>query len=354
MSETSSRADRLRAAFDQPRSRTPPRPHESAVAVSGQPPFPLGGKRNRREEPFRAADGTVYDSHGFALFPNVEGKAPGFDAHMEVLADLAMHEEWGGKDFNGNTHKFYLLQNYLKFSFMFIEAEQPDKRITSACGSWTAYDTRLVTKYEHGVEPIYALFRKNEEPNKWPWIFAGWCEWGTVRSPRLAMRAGALTTRPSAIRAAYAARLCPYVDGLRSQSSFEMNVQHIRRDPDQLKRIKAVAPDKPSAELAAFLSTAIDLAKKPTLNQRRVLPQLLRFKAVSLPAAAAHASPSHAKKNADLALTIMLKEKDDETLEYYATTVLTIGMAYNNARIFHSVENPWLRTIALDHDNLSS
>ena len=132
----------------------PPRTRESAVAVSGHPPFPLGGYRKSYGEPFRAADEIVYDSHGFALFPNVEGKAPGFDAHMEVLADLAMHEEWGGKDFNGNTHKFYLLRNYLKFSFMFIEAEQPDKRITSACGGWTAYDTRLVTKYEHGVEPI--------------------------------------------------------------------------------------------------------------------------------------------------------------------------------------------------------
>ena len=352
MSETSSRADRLRAAFDQPRSRTPPRPHGSAVAVSGHPPFPLGGYRKKYEEPFRAADSTEYgSSFGFAFFPL------GFNAHMEVLADLAMHEEWGGKDSRGNTHKFHLLRNYLKFSFMFIEAEQPDKRITSACGSWTAYDTRLVTKYEHGVEPIYALFRKNEEPNKWPWIFAGWCEWGTVRSPRLAMRAGGFDNAPEPYdpRSLRGSTLPPTWTDFDPNLPFEMNVQHIRRDPDQLKRIQAVAPDKPSAELAAFLSTAFNHAKKPTLNPRRVLPQLYydskqcRFRQQLL-------MPLHLmrKKNADLALTIMLKEKDDETLEYYATTVLTIGMAYNNARIFHSVENPWLRTIALDHDNLSS
>ena len=351
MSETSSRADRLRAAFDQPRSRTPPRPHGSAVAVSGHPPFPLGGYRKKYEEPFRAADSTEYDSYGFALFPL------GFNAHMEVLADLAMHEEWGGKDSRGNTHKFHLLRNYLKFSFMFIEAEQPDKRITSACGSWTAYDTRLVTKYEHGVEPIYALFRKNEEPNKWPWIFAGWCEWGTVRSPRLAMRAGGFDNAPEPYdpRSLRGSTLPPTWTDFDPNLPFEMNVQHIRRDPDQLKRIQAVAPDKPSAELAAFLSTAFNLAKKRTLNPRRVLPQLYydsercRFRQQLL-------MPLHLmqEKAADLALTIMHVCNDDGTLRYYATTVLTIGMAYNNARIFHSVENPWLRTIALDHDNLSS
>ena len=50
---------------------------------------------------------------------------------------------------------------------------------------------------------------------------------------------------------------------------------------------------------------------------------------------------------ADVALTIDIRENPDRPGDYYyyASTVLTLGQAFMNARLVHSVASPWLRNV---------
>jgi len=321
----------------------PPRTRESALAPSGRgdyvthdrtyyAPFPLGGKKSDKY-------GKDHQ-YGFAYFWK------DFEEHMKDLAEIAMHEEWRWTDQNGVTREYDLLRNYLSYSFMFIEQEQPKKRIVSKDENWTVYDTRLISKFATSVNPIYALFRKNNMPDKQPWVFKEWCiDWGHVLKASL-HAFGPLSAPPP-----YDPNVSSATDELPAtwthfdpRLPISFNVNHILRD--NLERLQKVAANKSDDDIAAKLEMAIEHARKPILNSRRVLPQLYfsrseeRFHPQLL-------MPLHlmAEPAADLALTLQMRADPDNpgTWYYEASTVLTIDMAYTNARLFDSVESPWLR-----------
>ena len=345
-------------ASEPPQSRTPPGFSTHAVAPSDQreyvehdwtyyPPFPLGGQKK--------IDGQRKE-YGFAFFPK------DFKEHLEDLAKIALYEEWGGKDDEGNFHRFELLRNYVKYSFKFIhQFIHPDHNhgevqndLFKKAGDWIVYDTRLVSTHKFGVKPIYALFRKNEERNKWEWRFHAWCNnLSSVNSPANAN--GAFETAPKPYDPRFSSTLPE--SWTEFDANYEWggeNLDHIVGDEVQFNRIKAVAGDLNDGMIGTLLTQAIEFARTPTLNPRRMLPQLYydakksRFRQQLL-------MPLHLMqgKHADLALTLRI-EKVRGKWTYYASTVLTIDMAYKNARIFHTVENPWLRRIAIDHDTSST
>merc|ERR1711924_11250 len=127
------------------------------------------------------------------------------------------------------------------------------------------------------------------------------------------------------------------------------------------ERLEKIAVVESKDDIATRLFLAIEYAKKPVLNPRRVLPQLYcdRVRKPGLPTVSTFRPqllmPLHLmrKPAADLALTLQLQKDPDnpEVWYYYASTVLTIGMAYMNARMFDSVESPWLREAAMDGAN---
>jgi len=301
------------------RSRTPPRPRESAAGLQRG-----AAEKSGQGENAERLGSPPYALANFAFFPDIKNETPGFDAHLQALADYAMHEEWGGKDENGKLHRFYLLRNYLEYSFKFISP-----------------------KHNHG-EVQKDLFKKAGK-----WIFHKWCpDWESVNSPTNANFA--FDTAPKPYNPRISSTLPESWTDFDPTFDFDKNTDHILHDDEQWGRIKAVAGDLDDGMIGALLTRAIEYARTPTLNPRRMLPQLYydqkkkRFRQQLL-------MPLHLMlgKHADLALTLRIEEVRGKWT-YYASTVLTIDMAYKNARIFHTVENPWLRRIAIDHDTSSS
>ena len=105
-----------------------------------------------------------------------------------------------------------------------------------------------------------------------------------------------------------------------------------------------------AAKLTAALGHATRFAK---LNPRRVLPQLFLPGGIKSDNGFVRQLllPLHLCANpvADAALTIKLERDPDNVGEdgelgwmYTASTVLTLAMAFNNARLVNSVESPWL------------
>lgn len=353
-----SSADRTSSTW--PRNLPAPEPESDRSLTPPPPGFPTHGVApSGQGENVERLGSPPYALANFAFFPDIKNKTPGFDAHLQALADYAMHEEWGGKDENDNFHRFYLLRNYLEYSFKFISPKhnhgevQKDLFKESESGEWIVYDTRLVSAHRYGVKPIYALFKKNKLRNMQPWIFHKWCpDWESVNSPANNF---AFDTAPKPYNPRISSTLPESWTEFDPTFDFNKNTEHILRDDEQWGRIKAVAGDLDDGKIGALLTRAIEYARTPTLNPRRMLPQLYydqkkcRFRQQLL-------MPLHLMqgKHADLALTLRIEENVRGKWTYYASTVLTIDMAYNNARIFHTVENPWLRRIAIDHDTSSS
>jgi len=105
-------------------------------------------------------------------------------------------------------------------------------------------------------------------------------------------------------------------------------------------------------DIARAFSQALCLARNPRLNQLRMLPQLYR------PGGLGRGGngwirqllmPIHLRGGpaADIALAIDIRRDPDSNGHYYyfASTVLSLGHAYLNARLVQSVESPWLRNV---------
>jgi len=346
-------------ALEARRSLTPPPTRGGAEAPRAQgesapkewfnyPPFPLGGKRGKQETKFGP-----YEDYGFAHFKG------DFEDHLESLADMAMEENWKGKTAKGIVRNYDLLRNYLNYSFMFIEKETKTRE-KSTDGCWTAYDTRLISTWNKGVDPIYALFEKRTgDTIDEEWTFRGWyAGWFDV-DKRSNFKFGGEGPPP------YDPNVCQESGSLPTtwthfnpKLTILYSVKHILdENKERLKDVvKAhsqelanIKPDDLDSIIAAKFEMAMKHATKEILNPRRVIPQLYfdKKKQVFRPNLLL---PLHlmAQPAADLALTLQLENDpadpdNPDKRRYLARTVLTIDMAYNNARIFDSVESPWLR-----------
>lgn len=87
---------------------------------------------------------------------------------FDKLAVLAEPEDWDGLDaeWKGSSR---ILRNYIKWTF--VRARQQDKVVLSKDGGHSAFNTGLSTARQ---ETIYGVFRLNDQPDRQPWVFAGW------------------------------------------------------------------------------------------------------------------------------------------------------------------------------------
>jgi hypothetical protein len=225
------------------------------------------------------------------------------------------------------------------------------------------FDTRLTSSFELLLEPIYMLFQKNHNdrpPHNQPWYFKKWCVgWGHV------LRETSLTDHTHSL---YGPRPPPPFSTEKSSNElpddwkefkpkreFVANTSHILED--NLPRLRQVWRDAgeevPSdGDIARAFSQALCLARNPRLNQLRMLPQLYRpggLGRVGNGWVRQLLMPIHLRGGpaADIALAIDIRHDPDSDGDYYyfASTVLSLGHAYLNARLVHSVESPWLRNV---------
>ena len=121
-------------------------------------------------------DGDATDKlKSFAIFPNANND--GFFGNMEKLSRTALEETWSFGD--DTSHKYPILTSYFKYTFerLVYEDEKNKKnpnwktklRISSN-GKYALFNTGLVDQY---FEPIFALFTKVDRSKK-PGIISEW------------------------------------------------------------------------------------------------------------------------------------------------------------------------------------
>lgn len=258
----------------------------------------------------------------FAFFPK-------FEDNLNVLATrIALNEPWGytnpAKELaEGNTaagFNYPILRTYLEHTFRKVKSE--DKIVYTEDGQYACFNTGLVTP---NLEEVYALFEKNKYPNaRSPFFFKAFIkksdyEFLTLFSNRQPEPANYFE-QPELLL--FNPRLELIVD-----------IDHVIQDnkyrfPDELK----TASDR---EVKKHLIGAIDdISKRVKINYKLAIPQYYDNKFQLL-------LPLYLMDNNKPDLAIVVERINDKI--YSAWTCLTIGMAYNNARLIVCPHSDWLQ-----------
>ena len=258
---------------------------------------------------------TSDDLFAFAYLGDWVGK-------LNWLASLASPENWEYRHTTPIPDRPYpLLLNYLKYTFKRLSEEKKIvKEAEVAC-----FNTGLVTPLQ---EEIFAYLEPNEHEGREPWFLATFCQ----ESDRRLLSFGTLPQRAQ------------YFDDpsellYDSRKSFRKNLTHIidesrERFPDPYRS------DSETHRLRIALEGAIDHAlKRVRQNYKTAVPQFYWPRGagkgqLQLLLPLCLTSPSQV----DLALTVS-RAKD----VYLASTVLTLDMAYNNARQLARPDRDWLQ-----------
>ena len=242
--------------------------------------------------------------------------------YLDRLASLATPEDWDGSDANYADEK-RILRNYVEHTFERIQHQE--KLGTSESESYTAFNTGLSTPRQ---ETIYGLFRRNS-PDPEAWRFHGW----QVESDRILL--DNFATLPDF--ATYTDNPADYIFDWRRE--LKVNVRHVV--VDNLARFPAnLQGDAFGLELR--LKAAVDFAKKRVQHNYK--------------AAVPFWYPVQGQVQLLLPLSLLDPVKVDLALvvsrrgEFYrGDTVLTTGMAYNNARLLARPDGDWLHpAVSLD------
>ncbi len=252
-----------------------------------------------------------------------------FEENLIFLSQrLALHETWDYSDpakelsegNNAANFPFPILRNYLEHTYRKIRAE--DKIIYTDDQNFSCFNTGLVTP---NLEEIFALFEKNKFTNpRSPYFFKAFIKKSDIEFLTLFS-----LTQPEP------ANYFEQPDLLIFNPRLEVitDIDHIIMDnkyrfPNALK----TATDR---EVKKHLVGAIDdISKRVKINYKLAIPQFYDNKFQLL-------LPLYLidPNKPDLALVV---EKINDKI-YSACTCLTIGMAYNNARLIVCPHSEWLQ-----------
>jgi hypothetical protein len=240
---------------------------------------------------------------------------PKFSDDIEVLAQLAEHEDWDYKH-TPAAHPHPILRNYITYTYRRV-AEEKKINVTvdeeNCC--WNA---GLITSTQ---EPIYVLFSKNKLdgiPSYWHfWKFARRGEWELNRFAALPDMAHYFED--------------PSVLVFDTRKELRVNVEHVVAD--NLARFPADIQKMSTFGLQNLVKGAIDSStQRVRRNYKTAIPQYYQGAVqLLLPLSLTDAA------KADLALVV---EKFSDF--YRAATCLTLDMAYNNARQLARPDRDWL------------
>lgn len=243
---------------------------------------------------------------------------PKFEDAFQALADMADPEEW---DFSDSRRKSnVILKNYIEHTFRKVKSEGKisyTKDNSNAC-----FNTGLVTR---NLEEIYALFAKNNHPDRQPFYLKCFCRKSDNHLLQLFKSDLPLIAdyfqKPEDLLFNPNCNLIPQID-------------HIIED--NLDRFPAGMQTCGDAEIRRRLEGAIDeVRKRVRTNYKIAVPQFYGNRIqLLLPLYLTPNSP-----NPDLAL--VTHKIDSNT--YTARTCLTLKMAYNNARLIVKPQSSWLK-----------
>lgn len=287
-----------------------------------------------------------------------------WDDVLQELADFALAERWDFSEEEGTDGRRYsILRSYLIYTFYRLETE--GKVLEDEAAGIAAFNTGLVTKT---YDPIFACFSPAEGPRKWR--FETFCKegsrgWGKKLSS---------TFNPPPARAEYIA--CK--DDLLYDSSrtIVLDKDHILLDnimrlpidfleeetrgneecKDAIEQIKQTSDER---ELGRVYAELRDLIEDDTKVMRRLINRLQDAVDVAekrvewnYRTAVPAFYPSRNTMSLLLPLDLTEDEKPDIALVveltdsgvYLGQTILTMRMAYNNARLICRPDSDWLNT----------
>ena len=237
------------------------------------------------------------------------------ETHFSNLAQLAEPEDWDYK-FSESDKRLPVLHNYIVFTFRRLVEE--NKIAVTDDETYACFDTGLMTQTQ---EPIYAFFGKNRVPDKEEWYFIQWARRGEIALTKFAVLPDM-------------AHYFENPDELVFHTDLEIreNADHIinenyDRFPEPYSRMERYL-------LQNLFRGALDSAKmRVRRNYKIAIPQYYQGR-IQLLLPICLSNPL----KADVALTVQRNE-----MFYRATTILTLDMAYNNARQIARPDRDWLQ-----------
>jgi len=243
---------------------------------------------------------------------------PDLEAQLTGLASLAQKENWDYRD-TKSRRPFPVLRSYVFYTFGRLEAEGKIAEALGQKGERVAsFNTGLATERQ---EAIFAVFRQNKDksPDSAPWVLDQFAKESDRALTYFAQRPDIANyfTDPSELL--YDTRIDLVVD-----------VDHVIGDNHE--RFPAEIRGNDFAMRSA-LDGAISSAKRRVRrNYKTAIPQFYRGSLqLLLPLCLVR------PERADLGLVVAR-----ENQVYRASTVLTLDMAYNNARLVARPDTEWL------------
>jgi hypothetical protein len=268
--------------------------------------------------------------------------------------DVARKEDWG--------RDFKILKNYIKNTYNFLVSNEPGKLLVhrgkSAEGKeveYVVFNTGLFDRHFHAVYGVFMESDNSADVQQRKYVFKHWWTEQQLTAnwtkPRVAK--DELPDRAVFIQSYSDTVFDPNIPLIEPQ------IKHILADDAQHGRLQAVMKSKgidtkDNMILTNLLTGAIETAKKRVKeNFRTVVPQYYRDR-------------NAGKGTIQLLLPLHLGESDLPDLvmpitkvlvpgregstpsdyEYHISTILTLAMAYNNARLICRIESEWLRQAA--------
>jgi hypothetical protein len=237
---------------------------------------------------------------------------------LQSLAKLAEDENWAGAAPVGRP--LPILDNYLRYTYQRLVME--NKVSVTADGGHAAFNTGLLTPH---AEDIFGLFERNRQQGQQRWVFLRWA----TESDRDILRHFA----DAPLLAEYVSTAANLVYDWRRPLKLAYDhilVDRIDRFPTQLR-------DDPQRARQA-LDHAVDWTlKRVRRNYKVAVPQW--YPKFSEPGAQ-FLMPLDLTSSgvADLALVV-----SEEGTTYRGHTVLTLEMAYTNARLVARPDSEWLK-----------
>lgn len=241
---------------------------------------------------------------------------------LEDLADLAeKNDPWHNKN-NPDSGPFPILRNYIRNTFQRLE-EMNDGIAFSKDSKWASFNTGLVTENQ---EEIFAMFAAIPHPMRQPWNLVGFKK----ASERIFVEQFGGDAPP----------LANYFDDpsvLLYDRRYKLiiNIDHVMQN---LGRFPKHLQSNPYVARQLLTSAEATTRKRVYRNYKAAIPQYFRDKGgpgvvqLLLPICLEHPG------KADLALAVQRSGG-----AYLGSTVLTLDMAYNNARLLARPDTEWLQ-----------
>lgn len=272
--------------------------------------------RLRRRKSGGYAEMLPYDLFEFGYFPR-------WLDSLDELQEMAQPEPWAfpGYEYDGRFNTLnpilerYLNNIYIRGASLYnIAASQGERdRLIVLRPEFAAFDTGLMTTQ---YIPIIAYFARNTRPGERRWYFKGWATPGSA----ILARAAPLPER------------IPFTAAPFDPSwPIRVNAQHMLQDENNIQRIPHEV--RHAKHLPLLLETAVELARR----QAAICPGIV--------------VPQFYQRRIQYLLPISLTDPDQTDLAmtlspaggyYIASTMLTLRMAYLNARPVGRSLAPWL------------